>query len=648
MANGMFDEIGEMDLFDKSVPSTRGVSGVIRETSSVQIPSDLLRDELAETQEIRDYLIESRTKANQLANDLNNAIGGGGDTEQISNYLYSQFATSGPMPPTTGSGPTIEIEIFDCLASGGDWKDCTTLGAILQIPGIPQLPSAILGTIFRGKTIREIEEMIKEGVEDVQDIIQDVKDIFNPDVESKIFEKILGKIKEVKDQVTGIFNGDGDGKVTTGDIGKVLGGIKGVILQGAYGVLVNTGKSEIEKVLGLPPGTLLTNDNISSEKCINKGLERKESTDDPWDCSDIPIGYGLCDDNLTTKLDEEGTNCPPGQSIPQVGDDCFTANDEAGKITNVGGELKCVSTRVVSPTKQCQDPDVAPDATGNCPEDYCADGTTLRSTQPFGMCPEDTTKQVGEYTAPTVDCNNPKIGFNNTTFDATASAKYAQYSSDYDAACGGSSGDTTTYTPNCNEARPSGPVTFELITKQRQWDAACGSSLNLNGGSVSDDKTPTSTKCDGNDLTLLNAAGNEVDRVPNHSSCVSGSIDDTTTKVGTTFNCISQNRTTNEDGSCGECLPGYSPDPNNFDECVKDDTIITGEPPGPTTETPPPSTSSSGGGGVGGSGGGMFTGSVSGISYTPQPLPGIQSGAPVNAMASLEGLIGRMLTGNIS
>lgn len=44
MANGMFDEIGEMDLFDKGVPNTRGVSTVIRETSSVKIPTDLLLD----------------------------------------------------------------------------------------------------------------------------------------------------------------------------------------------------------------------------------------------------------------------------------------------------------------------------------------------------------------------------------------------------------------------------------------------------------------------------------------------------------------------------------------------------------------------------------------------------------------------------
>ena len=637
MANGMFDEIGEMDLFDKGVPSTRGVSGVIRETSSVQIPSDLLRDELAETQEIRDYLIESRTKANQLAKDLNNSLGGVGNEQQISQYLYSQLAAGSPLPEGT-TGPVVGID-FDCLNTRG-WKECTTLGMILTIPGIPQLPAAVLGTIFKDKTIQEIEDMIKEGVEDVQDIIQDVKDIFNPDVESKIFEKILTKIEEVKDQVTGIFNGDGDGKVTTGDISKVLGGVGGAILQGAYGVLINTGKNEIEKVLGLPPGTLLTNDNISSEKCINKGLERKESTDDPWDCSDIPIGYGLCDDNITKKVDEEGTNCPSIQSIPQVGDDCFTENDEAGKITNVGGELKCVKT-FVAPTKKCQDPDVAPDANGRCPEDYCADGKTLRSTQPFGMCPEDTTKQVDEYTAPTVDCDNPKIGFNNTTFDATASAKYAQYSSDYDAACGGGGVDTTTtYTPNCEEARPSGPVTFELITKQRQWDAACGSSLNLSGGGAEEqcsaDKVLVNGKC------VCPTGTTEKDGV-----CVSvGGGDDTTTGGDTTFNCISQNRKTNEDGSCGECLPGYVLDPDGFDQCVKDDTIITGEPPGPTTETP--ATSSGGGGAVGGGSGGMFTGTVSGLSYIPQALPGIQTPPNVNAMASLEGLIGRMLTGNIS
>ncbi len=33
--------------------------------------------------------------------------------------------------------------------------------------------------------------------------------------------------------------------------------------------------------------------------------------------------------------------------------------------------------------------------------------------------------------------------------------------------------------------------------------------------------------------------------------------------------CDSQNRVTNEDGSCGECLPGFTPDPEGFDQCIQ-------------------------------------------------------------------------------
>jgi hypothetical protein len=42
----------------------------------------------------------------------------------------------------------------------------------------------------------------------------------------------------------------------------------------------------------------------------------------------------------------------------------------------------------------------------------------------------------------------------------------------------------------------------------------------------------------------------------------------------------------------------------------------------------------------------MFTGDVAGISYIPQALPAITPSPQINAMANLEELIGRMLTGN--
>jgi hypothetical protein len=106
---------------------------------------------------------------------------------------------------------------------------------------------------------------------------------------------------------------------------------------------------------------------------------------------------------------------------------------------------------------------------------------------------------------------------------------------------------------------------------------------------------------------------------------------------GGSFNCDSQNRVTNEDGSCGPCKPGFSFD-QNFDQCVKDPEI-----PG---VTPPPSETTDGGGGgasVGGMGAGAFAPFLAGISYTPQTLPEIQASTQPDYAQELESLITRQL-----
>ena len=49
-------DIGEMTATDLYVPSPRGTSGVVRYTGGAEMPSDLVRDELAETSLIREFL----------------------------------------------------------------------------------------------------------------------------------------------------------------------------------------------------------------------------------------------------------------------------------------------------------------------------------------------------------------------------------------------------------------------------------------------------------------------------------------------------------------------------------------------------------------------------------------------------------------
>ena len=97
----------------------------------------------------------------------------------------------------------------------------------------------------------------------------------------------------------------------------------------------------------------------------------------------------------------------------------------------------------------------------------------------------------------------------------------------------------------------------------------------------------------------------------------------------TTFEpCDQQNRVENEDGSCGECKPGYTEDTEGFDQCIPAPAdcndcscaeYATANPEECGTETTTPAPSAGGGGG-GGGGGGMFDIKPITISADPQLL----------------------------
>ena len=547
-----------------------------------------------------------------------------------------QSALTGIMGPT---GPLASTLGRGCSYKGTPkewewWRQCVSLHVLVPILGLPELPSAVLGGILQSTTIGEIEDALRNIGKKVSDVFSDPEYSWE-DAVGDLGEWVINKVEAAGD----ILDPSG---ITIEDVLGTLGGAaSSIIIQGVV--------NEVKDGLGIP--VFVTTD----EKCQAAGT--KEDPDNPGQC--LPTGvvdYGMCDDNLTAKLNEEGTNCPPGQSIPQEGENCFTENNEAGTITNVGGELKCVPNAVSDPA--CQDPNA---------QNYGEIGDC-------GECKAGYSRKPGQ-----TDCTKDDGGGGDDVFDLPCPEGHKRFNGECDLPCptnpsiaasdprcgggGDDGGGTTTGTPTftvvCGQKEPYAPTgnaveynaayrEYEAEYNEQCLDSGGGDTGNGGDGGCPAKGTVLSQGCQGTTFVIEFADGEcgvIEDSVPNYSFCAGGGDDTTSTGGGTTFNCISQNRQTNEDGSCGACLPGYSPDPNNFDECVKDDTVVGGEPPGPTE---PPATSSGGGGAVGGGAGGMFTGTVSGLSYMPQALPGIQTPAPVNAMASLEGLIGRMLTGNIS
>lgn len=99
------------------------------------------------------------------------------------------------------------------------------------------------------------------------------------------------------------------------------------------------------------------------------------------------------------------------------------------------------------------------------------------------------------------------------------------------------------------------------------------------------------------------------------------------------------------DDQCNEENPASTPLQCGWVECPEGGFAPTEEECGTDAEVTlgPAPAAGGGSGGGGGGGGGGFEGDVRGLSYQAQPVPGLMSGAPVDAIAQLDSFISRQL-----
>lgn len=239
-----------------------------------------------------------------------------------------------------------------------EWvRECVTVGVGIGLP-FP-LPGP-LGTIFKGATVGEIEEAIKEAGHDIGKVLSGETSI----------EEVMGKIVDgVVDKVRGIFT-DKD-EVSIDD---VLGTIGDILVGGGYvlagGIYDEYFKDKVNSTIGVPiiPFT-------SSQECQDSERYTADEDGNCGECIDpnkiYDAAQGKCvepeivDPNGDTTKCTEGTedengNCicgdgsledengKCGPDVTQV--ECPEGTDKVGQMVNDISE--CSNNVVVNPEKE--------------------------------------------------------------------------------------------------------------------------------------------------------------------------------------------------------------------------------------------------------------------------------------------------------
>ena len=273
-----------------------------------------------------------------------------------------------------------------------EWvRECVTVGVGIGLP-FP-LPGP-LGTIFKGATVGEIEEVIKEAGHDIGKVLSGETSI----------EEVMGKIVDgVVDKVRGIFT-DKD-EVSVDDI---LGTIGDILVGGGYvlagGIYDEYFKDKVNSAIGVPiiPFT-------SSQECQDSERYTADAEGNCGECIDpnkiYDAAQGKCvepeivDPNGDTTKCTEGTADENGNCICEDG----SLEDENGKCGPGVTQVECPDGTMADTLDDC--------GTTVTPQVECPDGTMANTLEECGTtvtqieCPEGTDKR-GQMVNDLSQCNN--------------------------------------------------------------------------------------------------------------------------------------------------------------------------------------------------------------------------------------------------
>ncbi len=356
--------------------------------------------------------------------------------------------------------------------------------------------------------------------------------------------------QEVFDKIKDIF---GEGTVDpTSTGGNIPDWMKVIIIGGAYGDEI---LGELEDLFG---GDIDDNGTVGvgpqdPEECTNgavnypqcdqcpqgQQLENKQCVDiPPWE--DTGPSPQECSNQNRTHVPGD----PATQTISSCGD-CLGGFDEVGEqcqeeedpITNNGPTAsECAAeNREFNPATDVED-----SSCGACLSGFTESGDAcVEDTNPQ-QCDNNATQESGCETCAdgslpsehqNGDCKQPVVV---TQVECPQNTPKAGQMVDKLSDCGEPT-NSTGY--DCTQPRPEG-FTFGTVA----WNQNC-EATHCTDGTLKDD-----------------AEG---------SNCPGYVAPEVTDPEPTSDNCDQQDRVTNEDGSCGECKPGFIADPQGFDQCIQ-------------------------------------------------------------------------------